>query len=451
MPNNHKINNQRWYKGFSHKGDPNKLIELISKKVNEHDLSNFIPLVRIEKKVKKYGNYYFFIAVDNSISGALPEDVKNYLMVLPCFKFPIPRSPSFTYEQIKSMVGAAHDVFDCNNPIPYNPIETIQDDDPFDIFSVNNQLNYQNNSQNYQQLLYWLSSVGYGTWELFKKTCFILGLDEPKRVLRKLKLLGHLETSSDGKKWSIAPTALVKIKSLEDISEYTLCGQQNKKLIRKLEILADIDTINQPNVPYCIRLKLINLTNIETVIYKIKNEINVSISNSYNIAQKLAEILPNLEQWKLSLKPLQGIVKSLYDWKYFQNGDFVECTLPEKTGMYQMWDRESKNAPRRTLFYEQDIDTWRQCDWYGLRFLALSYSQHDLIARYNPESLQLAIPHCQMWPELYERALVLASGLLPKYHKTEEQNLWLIYENISLDLAHQLTQKLMVNCQEEII
>jgi hypothetical protein len=450
MQNNQRIKNQRWYKGFSHQGDPNKLIHLISQKVNEHDFSHFIPLVRIEKKANKK-TYYFFIAIDNSLIGELPEQVKKDLMILPCFKFPIKGSPCFTYQDIKAMVGAAHDVIDYTNPIPYNPIKTIQDDDPFDIFSVNNQLSSQNNSPNYQQLLYWLSSVGYGSLDLFKKTCSILGLDEPKQVLRRLKLLGHLETSIDGKKWSIAPTALVKVQSLDGISEYILCGQQNEKLIEKLAKLADIKTLNQFNAPSCIRLKLINITNIETIIDKIKNEIGISINNSDNVAQKLAEILPSLVQWKSNLKPLQGIVQSLYDWKCFQNGDFVECPLPEKTGMYQMWDRESKNAPRHTLFYEQDIDTWRQGDWYGLRFIALYYCQHDLIANYNPETLQLAIPHCQRWPELYERALVLASGLLPKYHKTDQQNRWLIYENISLDLAHQLTQKLNVNCQEEII
>jgi hypothetical protein len=266
MQNNQKIKNQRWYKGFSYNGDPIKLIDLISKKVNEHDFSHFIPLVRIEKKANKK-TYYFFIAIDNSLMGELPEQVKKDLIILPCFKFPIKGikdSPCFTYEQIKSMVGAAHDVIDYTNPIPYKSIETLQNDDPFDIFSVNNQLNFQNNSQNYQQLLYWLSSVGYGSWDLFKKTCSILDLDEPKQVLRRLKMLGHLETSIDGKKWSIAPTAIIKVSSLDCIPEYILCGQQNKKLIEKLSTFADIKTLNQFSVPSCIRLKLINITNIET-------------------------------------------------------------------------------------------------------------------------------------------------------------------------------------------
>jgi hypothetical protein len=444
--------NQRWYKGFSVKNDPKKLIDLISQKVLEHDLSKFIPLLRVEKGAKARKPYYFFIAIDNTINGELPEQVKRDLMVLPYFKNPIKKNnPYFTYEDIKPMVGAAHDVHDYTNPIPYKPIETLQYDDPFNI-DIQPEIDLANDhSEIYQKFLYWLSSVGYGSWDLFKKTCNTLGLDEPKRLLRRLKLLGHIETSTDGQKWSIAPTAIVKVSSLDDISEYILCGQQNSDLVERLHNFTDIYRINQLNSPFCLRLKLINAIDIQAILDKIKNEINLSINDSHDIAKKLALLLPDIEKWKLSLISLQGIVKSLYDWKYFQNGDFVECTLPEKTGMYQMWDRESKNKPRRTLFYDQDTQTWRQGDWYGLRFLALYYSQHDLITNYNPETLQLAIPHCQRWPELYERALVLASGLLPKYHKTEEQNLWLIYDNISLDLAHQLTQKLHVTCQEEII
>lgn len=443
--------NQRWYNGFTYKGDPRQLIELISKKVIDHDLSSFIPLVRIEKKAKINKSYYFFMAIDNAIPGELPESVKNHLMILPCFKFPIKGSPCFTYQDIKSMVGAAHDVFECNNPIPYKLIETYKHDDPFDVGIQPNIDLAKDNSQIYQKFLYWLSSVGYGSWDLFKKTCNTLGLDEPKRILRRLKLLGHIETSNDGQKWSIAPTAIVKVSSLEDISEYILCGQQNSYLVEKLHNFADIYTINQLNSPLCFRVKVNNKINIQRIIKNVENEINISIKYSYDIAQKLALLLPDIENWKLTLKLLSGITESLYDWKYLQNGNFIECTLPKQTGMYQMWDRESKNAPRKTLFYDQNTKNWRQGDWYGLRFLVLNYNRDDLIARYNPETLQLAIPYCQRWPELYERALVLASGLLPKYQKTAEQNLWLIYENISLDLAHQLTQKLHVNCQEEII
>lgn len=368
--------NQRLYKGFTYKGDPHQLIELISKQVINHDLSRFIPLIRIE---------------------------------------------------------------------------TYQYDNPFDV-AIQPDINLvKDNSHIYQKFLYWLSSVGYGSWDLFKKTCNTLELDEPKRILRRLKLLGHIETSSDGQKWSIAPTAIVKVSSLDMLPEYILCGQQNSYLIEELKNFADIYRINQLNSPPCLRLKLINITNVQTLLDKIKNKINISINNSDNIAQNLALLLPDLENWKLNLKPLPGITESFYDWKYWQNGNFVECTLPQKTGMYQMWGGENKNAPRRTLFYDKNTKTWRQGDWYGLRFLALNYNQDDLIARYNPETLQLAIPYCQRWPELYERALVLSSGLLPKYKKTVEQNLWLIYENISLDLAHKLTQKLHVSCQEETV
>lgn len=53
--------NQRWYKGFTHKGHPKQLIELVSKKVIEHDLSNFIPLIRVEKKQKELDSITFLL------------------------------------------------------------------------------------------------------------------------------------------------------------------------------------------------------------------------------------------------------------------------------------------------------------------------------------------------------------------------------------------------------
>jgi hypothetical protein len=55
--------------------------------------------------------------------------------------------------------------------------------------------------------------------------------------------------------------------------------------------------------------------------------------------------------------------------------------------------------------------------------------------------VNLAIPLEQRWPEIYERALVLASGQLSTYRRTE-QNWCLVYERISPKLATQLTSKL---------
>jgi hypothetical protein len=439
----------RWYSGFSYKGKPQTLVTLISQKVNDYDLSKYIPLIRIEKKAKK-GQFYFFVAIESEQPGEHPSQVKDYLIPLPCFQYPIKGKPSFTYEEIKPMVGVAHEVHDYTNPIPYEVAPSLESEDPFASFWVSYPAEeYQlESAQKYQDLLYWLSAYGRGSWELFKQVCQTLNILHPTRVIRRLKLLGHLETSANGKQWSIAPTTLVHLNSAGGCSNFILCGQQSPILLKQLKRFAKIYAVEQ-HLPYAPSVKIISFSEsivLTEVIDTIKQELGLSIYNAGNAALTLSSILPSLKEWQLGLNSLPGIVNSLYDWKYYQNGDFIPCSLPQLPGLYQMWSSEKSDKPILTIFYEAQTDTWRQGDWYGLRFLALQIEKQECIARYEKDSLRLAIPCAQRWPELYERALVLASGKLPKYKETEGGNLWLIYENISFALVEILTQKLGVIC-----
>jgi hypothetical protein len=170
-----------------------------------------------------------------------------------------------------------------------------------------------------------------------------------------------------------------------------------------------------------------------------------SIIYAGEVSSRLAEILPNLATWKQSLRSLQGIVLSLYEWKRFDGNDFVSCISPNQTGMYQMWMREEcdRDRPHYTLFYDQEIPSWLQGDWYGLRFLALQHSGFECVARYDRSSWRLAMPVSQRWPEIYERALVLGSGQLPTY-----QNSWLLYENVPIEVISLLTDKLNIKYSE---
>lgn len=433
---------QRWYKGFSYTGNSKRLVEQISEQVQRHNLSKFVPLVRIQKGVKR-GMFYFFIAIESFQIGEIPTEIQSILLRLSFFQYPIKGSPGLTYEQIKPMVGAAHDVYDYTNPIPYQPVQEITYDNPFNLI-ISLPINHispdiEALSHRYEQLLYWLSVLGSGTWESFKKACDALRLEEPKRILRRFRLLGHIESSPDGLRWSAAPTALVKVKS--QFPEFILCGQRCLNLLRQLEQYTVLTYSHQSrgDAPPCIRLQLTNpnlITNQFPVI------------DAGEASSRFAEILPNLATWQQSLRSIQGIVRSLYEWKRFDGNDFVECIFCGQTGMYQMWAREESDRAHLTLFYDSETATWRQGDWYGLRFLALHYSDQQCIARYDPATARLAIPFSQRWPELYERALVLASGRLPGYQRTEE-SLWLIYENVGLELAAQLTKKLYVTCEED--
>lgn len=455
---------KRWYQGYRCRKKPQDVVEHISRIVQDESLDKYIPLLRIEKGAKARKEYYLFIAVESSREGEIPSSVEDSsLSHLPYLKPAVRGNPPFNYDQIKPMVGVSHEVLDYTNPIPYQVPEKEANDDPFEspIFSdqENINANFEVLSQRYQQLLYWLSAVGSGTWETFKKTCQILGLDYPQRIIRRFRLLGHLEISADGKRWSIAPTALVKVESVSGSQEYFLCGQQSEALLQQLRQYATVDltTQNQGNSPPCVKIPLTESQTLESLLEYIRQSSGLVIHAPGNSAENLTEILPTLEKWKLELAALPGIVPSLYDWKRFDGNDWLDCIFSGETGMYQMWklnERESSkdtqdNRPLRTLFYDGDTNTWRQGDWYGLRFLTLHYNDRKCVAHYDPATLRLAVPYSQRFPEIYERALVLASGLLPSYQKTE-QNLWLIYKNVGPNLAKQLTQKLYVTLEERI-
>jgi hypothetical protein len=437
---------QRWYLGYSYLGKPQNMIETISKNIQEKNLSKYLPLLRLEKGAKPRKQFYFFLAVESVQVGSIPAAVeRSHLLKLPYFKkLAVPGNATFTYEQIKPMVGTVHDIQDHTNPIPYYSSERNINDNPFnqiDSEPVENlSFEIESKSQRYDRLLYLLSAIGYGTWESFKKICYILNLEEPKRILRRLKLLGHFETSSDGKRWSVAPITLVQVNSNSDCPEFILCGQRSPDILDKLKQYAEVISDPQPraNAPNRIRIK----TKRQEEIIR-----QLPLLDAGQVSLKLAAILPDITVWQKNLIGLPGIVTSLYNWKKFniEINSFVDCIHPKETGMYQMFYAEKTGIPPRTLFYEAETQTWRQADWYGLRFLVHYHSDHSCLVHYDPQNSCLTIPWNERWPEVYERALVLASGYLPTYQKTQQAG-WLTYENIGNNLLQRLIEKLRIAC-----
>ncbi|MBE9222607.1 hypothetical protein IQ215_07840 [Cyanobacterium stanieri LEGE 03274] len=465
--NNRQKNNPkgRYYLGFCYKGDAQKLIEVISQQINEYDLSKLIPLLRVEKKDKKNkrGSFYFFLAIDNVDNPQLKikyQQFKDKILVLSYFYYPaVPKGTpnNFSYEQIKSMVGNAHDVLDYTNPIPYqkNQEKDIQSN-PFTFDFTPAYLLNGSEEKKYQHLLYWLSSIGNCSWQLFKQTCELLNLKNPQRIIRRLKLLGHIEISDDGKKCFINPPIIIKILSNSEEEKFILCGQRNQKLISILTNYGEIIYSSHPlkNAPYTIEIKFNHSLDLKNIIQEIKTRYNLVIYYSDLTICQL-ENLPNFEQWFENLPTLLGIIPSLYDWKYLVNNDFTDCLNPDKTGMYQMFKHNQEKSldainslkikPVATLFYDRDKQYFKQGNWYGLRFLTLKKNNEPILWKYDVNKKRLAIPYSQRLPELYERLLVLSSGILPSYSKTEDENIWLIYENISEQLLDILIKKLSLS------
>jgi hypothetical protein len=440
----------RWYLGYKSRHSPQELVKQISQKVLESNLSKYIPVIRLEKRTKSRGEFYFFIAIESLDKGTIPEEVyRSCLLKLKFFTTPaVQNRSSFTNDEIKSMVGAAHDVHDYTNPIPYKLLPPAINEHPFS-FTLAQETNYSSQtidaSSKHKQLLYWLSALGCGTWESLKKTCDRLDIQESKRLLRRLKLLGHVESSPDGKRWSIAPTALVKIPSTSNLQEYILCGQQNIQLLDKLQKYTKLTLIDQSrgDAPPCIHIQFDSLNNISTVSENIDN--SFSLIDAGYVSKQLASLLPDIDTWKNSLAKLPSIVSSCYRWQKFDGNNFVDCDLPSESGMYQMYNQEINDSPPiRTLFYDKQSDRWLQGDWYGLRFLALQQANQQCIFYYNFDRKCLVIPASQRFPEIYERALVLASGILPTY----KDSYW-FYTNIESDVVNLLSAKLNLICGGE--
>lgn len=438
---------RRWYLGYKYRKNPQELIKQISQKVQEYNLSQHIPLLRLEKGVKPRSEFYFFIAIESSQVGEIPQKViDSNLLQLQFFKTPAVKGlTSFKYEQIKPMVGVSHEIHDYTNPIPYQ-LQKIISEHPFNLIDAQ-KINYspqyiESYSHRHEHLLYWLSALRCGTWESFEKACNQLEIPEPKRVLRRLKLLGHIESSLDGRRWSIAPTAIVQVYSESDLQEFVVCGQRSINLLNYLKKSTNFKSTNQPrgDSPPCIHIQIDKAVNILALFKTIDTD---CITNAGEAAKKLTDILPNIETWKHNLRHLPGIVTSCYEWERFNGNDFVACDYNSESGMYRMCNRDSLN-PLRTLFYDAERNYWLQGDWYGLRFLALQQMGDKCIFKYDLHHKQLAILGSQRLPEIYERALVLASGILPTYI-----NSWLVYANIEPEVVHLLSAKLNLICDRE--
>ena len=423
--------------------------------VHLNQLGNIVPVVRVEKQAKK-GRFLLFLAVESSALGEMPERVKTTLLLHPLLKTPI--SQPFGYEEIRTTVGAELDVHNYARSIPYSYTTppSFSTEDPFGV--VDTAMNHNDgveemliNTQSYDRLMLWASALGSGSWNTFSTACKTLGLDKDgsksRTILRNLRLLGHLESSRNGAYWSVAPSVVAQLSYLPQQGEYFLCGQRDVEILQALRAGADAFQEHpqaEGDGPATIRLRMADANKLTSTVLTIRHERALSLANS--VAYRLARLLPPLVDWMNALDSLTSILPHMFTVKRFDGTGFAEETFEYKSGLYELWPIEGSTVttrPQYTLFYSEESKRWHRGDWYGLRFLALQLGGKPDSVLYEPSTGRLAVPRTWHWPEIYERALVLASGQLP-IHKTS----WLIYESIGLELLSTLTAKLNLNTEE---
>lgn len=453
----------RWYKGFRcNRIHPDSLIEQIREQLHRHKLTNVVPVVRVEKRKhgkRQRGEYYLFLAVESPNPGQIPQPVQSALQCISALNSPV--EGSIRFEHIKSMVRAEYNLEYYDNVwlIPHKPPPLQDNSDPFEreeeISSFLDEDDVLLNTRRYNQLLLWLSAVGEGSWRTFQNACREFGLvhkkSTPTVILRHLRLCGHIETSFDRSKWTVAPSVLVRCElPVHDEGEYFLCGARDVHMVEHVQKIAHVSEHTQEygHAPAKVSVQTSHLE-------QMKNHVSTQMSHLHiadNVAYRLAQRLPPLAGWMDTLQTLPGLspyqflVIKRFTGKMFEAEPFDDS----KSGMYELWRDEppaqahsfTSARPDYTLFYDAQKQRWLRGDWYGMRFLALQLLYPFCPILYYSSSGQLAIPQDWHWPELYERVLVLASGKLPHYN-----NEWLIYESISQRILDALALKLNLKIQ----
>ena len=437
----------RRYVGVQAIGKPTDIFDRIRFIIQGQGMTRTIPAVKFEKKPDKL--FFVFLAVEGTDKLQLPDNVRTILQYAG-FKQPyfFPLEPA----EIESMTGSAELETYSLKTIPYVSSWSNDVSDPFDLSDV--LPNPENRGEDalgerYDHLLHWLSTNGEGTWQTFAKVCNVLRLavdvKETKSIFRRLRLLGYIESSEDGQKWSICPTALVQCTA--DPNVCFLTGQQTPKLIEHLQEHYDVETLPQRNYqgPSCVRVNGIFTDDVALNSFNIVHAGTVSV--------QLAQLFPDLEGWKDILPAIDRLSTTTYNIDIWNGRQFIQCDkfyerhgqYFGESGMYRLTKKEDNNPYRIVLYFDEPNQRWLRGDWYGLRFLAYNSAGRHFEVKYDSRANEVLIPAEEHWPLLYERALVLASGMLPVRDKTYK---WLKYTNVSNELVQLLAEKLNVSIME---
>ena len=425
-------------------GTPEATLQKITTTVVDATLASEIPLVKLERRAR--GEFYVFLGVDSGESTGIPGGLGKTLQDLGLrFEEDFPLRP----DEIKSMVQRQDIEIHGFNALQYRQREYEDPGDPFDQSDAwQPQEASPESSALVERLLHWVSARGEGTWEGFNQACNVLKVAEDKQevrsALRRLILLGHLDLSDDGSRWSVSPPVLVRFP--DDRDSGFLAGRRTGSFLRRVREFWHINETPQSYYSGPSRMDL-NPGVAE-------NTAGLEISDAGATSTRLAALLPDLNEWKDSLKPLDNLRTTSYEIERWQSGRFQPCDnvydrdgiYYGESGMYRFSLEGDRSGRTLTLFFDEPTQRWIRGDWYGLRFLSLESGQTCVEAAHDSGTGELLIPASQRWPLLYERALTLASGMLPGRAANPD---WLSYPRIPFDLAKVLCGKLNVNFMED--
>jgi len=379
--------------------------------------------------------------------GYVPEEVTN---VFDTPRFAGQRLGPLDLDQIRGMLDPTEFDTSGSDRIPYVSRWVKEQGDLFDLIeSVTGVVTPADPEQTarYDRLLAWLSAVGEGSKESFGRACQTLGvapdIQMARGVFRRLSLLGHVEPSQDARTWTVCPPVLVRYASHP--TRGFLSGLRTFRWGQQIPNSLAGDTCSQPEGQGPSRVAL------EIPASPPQGPLGLPVCcRDEPLACTLAELLPDLDGWEHSLQPVVGLTNPQRAERWEGNG-YVED--PEfyfragryhgRSSLYRITRSNDRRQTQVTFYFDAERQQMVRGDWFGLRFLAMlkeGKRAEALWQRANGSGV-LTLANRWRWPMLYERTLVLASGLLPEHNPRTDL---LQYHEIPLTAAKALTSRLGV-------
>lgn len=418
--------------------------------VEDEGLSHLLPLVKYEPG--KQLEYYLGLALDASDWEA--EDEARRILVSAGLNAAGNPQQSFTVnaDQVQKLLRGSLEFESFTVPIRYERIAAPEMPSTAELLSQADSDDGEIDSleaEKYARLMYWCSAIGAGGLDRIKEACGLLGIETEWggawSVLRRLALLGHLEIS-DGPsmRWSMLPLMLVT--PAIDVGERFLIGQRSPAL--RSCLLADGSLYERYQVAAPARWVILSGgANPECYQSPVPREAGC-------LAQRLSELLPGRDAWLRQLpsweeRDFARYAVDLYDPGTDAFGPVQFRLTAIQGGLYRFTLDIAGRVMTTLALYDCDANRWVAGDYYGLRFLARSAIGACRV-HHDEDTATLIAPVADRWPMPYERALVLASGRLPRRIQTDGGEAVLVYKGIPRWLVVKLCDLLGLEMESNV-
>jgi len=285
-------------------------------------------------------------------------------------------------------------------------------------------------------LLMWASETGSGSWGQLRDTAAYLARvhdtgDRPWYLAAPLSDLGHLDLSWSAERWSVSEPALVMARGC-GLCAY-LVGARPRRMLERFQVATDAQDvypfeIPQGTAPTALFAKCASVESGQAIADRLG--IPLLFDPSTALAQRAPRIDPS-EPELASPVPIEDTLEKfdaqLYRW--------VPTVDRDQPGLYRT------DLYGRSIFRLKRDDQWYKVDQATGQLLVLS-DRADFLCWSRP-SLDWAKPsvfEVPWWlalPQVVDRALVAASGLLPIRERGKR-----LYRNVSRAVAITLAERL---------